>query len=113
MWVTFRYMALVDMHIRHKQRVLLMGPTGTGKSFYTQDILMNKLDKAKFEPGFITFTVQITCNQTQDLVVSKLNKRKRGHYGALKGKTAVLFIDDINMPLKEQYGAQPPLELLR
>uniref|UniRef100_A0AAR5PYC5 AAA+ ATPase domain-containing protein n=1 Tax=Dendroctonus ponderosae TaxID=77166 RepID=A0AAR5PYC5_DENPD len=110
---TARYMALVDMHIRYKQRILLIGPTGTGKSFYTQDILMNKLDKAKFEPGFITFTVQITCNQTQDLVISKLNKRKRGHYGAQKGKTAVLFIDDINMPLKEQYGAQPPLELLR
>jgi len=106
-------MNLIDMHIRYKQRMLLVGPTGTGKSFYIQDLLMNKLEKDKFEPGFITFTVQITCNQTQDLVISKLNKIKRGHYGAQKGKTAVLFIDDVNMPFKEQYGAQPPLELLR
>lgn len=104
---------MIEMHIRHKNPLLLMGPTGTGKSFYMTDILMNQLDKEKYEPAFITFTVQISANQTQELVISKLNKRKRGHYGPPKGKTAVLFIDDVNMPLKEVYGAQPPLELLR
>lgn len=106
-------MALIDMHIRYKNPLLLMGPTGTGKSFYMTDILMNQLDKEKYEPAFITFTVQISANQTQELVISKLNKRKRGQYGPPKGKTTVLFIDDVNMPLKEIYGAQPPLELLR
>lgn len=106
-------MALVDLHIRNKKRMLLIGPTGTGKSFYITDFLMNQLDKEKFEPAFITFTVKITANQTQDLVISKLNKRKRNHYGATKGKVTVLFIDDMNMPIKEQYGAQPPIELLR
>lgn len=106
-------MALIDMHIRYKNPVLLMGPTGTGKSFYMTDILMKQLDKEKYEPAFITFTVQISANQTQELVISKLNKRKRGHYGPPRGKTSVLFIDDVNMPLKEVYGAQPPLELLR
>ncbi|CAH1159888.1 unnamed protein product [Phaedon cochleariae] len=110
---TARYMYLVDMHIRYKKPLLLMGPTGTGKSFYIQDILLNQLDKVSYEPAFITFTVNISANQTQDLVISKLNKRKRGHYGPPKGKTTILFIDDVNMPIKEQYGAQPPLELLR
>lgn len=110
---TARYVELINMHIRHNKKILLMGPTGTGKSFYIQDLLMNELDKEKYEPAFITFTVQITANQTQELVISKLNKLRRGHYGPPKGKTAILFIDDVNMPVKEQYGAQPPLELLR
>lgn len=110
---TVKYLSVVEQHVRHKKQVLLIGPTGTGKSYYLQDLLMNKVDQELIEPAFITFTVQITAKQTQDLVISKLQKRRRGRYGAPKGKMCVIFIDDVNMPVKEMYGAQPPIELLR
>jgi hypothetical protein len=34
-------------------------------------------------------------------------------FAAPDGQRLLLFLDDINLPAKEQYGAQPPLELLR
>jgi len=50
---------------------------------------------------------------TTDLCDGSLYRRKRGVYGPAIGKKVVVFVDDLNMPAKEKYGAQPPIEVLR
>lgn len=106
-------MHLVDMFISHHKPFLLFGPTGTGKSFYVKKYMMTKLSLDEYVPSFVTFTIQTSANFTQEMILSKLIKRKRGIYGPPIGKVCVIFVDDMNMPVKEQYGAQPPIELLR
>lgn len=106
-------MHLVDMFISHRKPLLFFGPTGTGKSFYIRNYMMNKLSLDDYVPSVVRFTTQTSANFAQEIILSKLIKRKRGIYGPSLGKVCVIFVDDMNMPLKERYGAQPPIELLR
>ena len=58
-----------------------------------------------------------TTAATVDKSVMNLLKRKpgkhRGVFGAPKGSRIVLFVDDLNMPMQDAFGTQPPQELLR
>ena len=90
-----------------------MGPTGTGKTLSIKNKLVNGLNRKQFVTHSIGFSARTSENQTQDIIDGKMTKRKKGVYGPPVGIRGIIFVDDLNMPAKETYGAQPPIELLR
>lgn len=88
---TIRYLYLFKMLVQHQKPVLLVGPTGTGKSSYVSDFLLKKNDSQIYMPLFVTFSAQTTANQTQDIIMSKMNKRRKGIYGAPPGMRNLLY----------------------
>lgn len=52
---------------------------GINKLFsYLQDFLRNKLKSDVFKPMFLSFSAHTTTTHVQDLVMSSLDKRKKG-----------------------------------
>jgi len=56
---------------------------------------------------------QTSSNNIQDIIESRVEKRTKGVYVPLGSKKMLTFMDDFNMPTKDAYGSQPPLELIR
>lgn len=70
-------------------------------------VLLDELDQTKFIPTVTAFSANTGSGQVLDVLESKLEKQKRrkGVYGPEIGKVNLIFIDDLNMPQKEQFGA--------
>jgi dynein heavy chain len=109
---TIRYGYLQELFIMNDIRSLFVGPTGTGKTAYIQNVLQNKLPQDKWLIIEIGFSAQTHCNQVQDIVDMKLDKRRKDHFGPRFGMRCVVFVDDLNMP-KPYLKSQPPIEILR
>ncbi len=110
---TQQFYYFVKLQAFHSFPILVCGPTGTGKSAYIMKLLSSDVDRSKYMNISVGLSAKTTCNMVQSIIDGKLDKRRKGIYGPPLGMKALLFVDDMNMPEVEEYGAQPPLELLR
>lgn len=103
--------------IAQKRHLLVNGVTGAGKTVVMQQSLRDSFKCEDPNSDYIGITVnfsaQTTSRNLQDIIESKFESKRKTVLGAPSGKNILFLIDDINMPNKEEYGAQPPIELLR
>ena len=110
---------LLALLLKERNHVLMVGETGTGKTVNISQYLSGSSTVAGEKisdliiPLAMTFSAQTSANMTQDTLDGKVEKRRRGVFGPPAGKCMVIHVDDLNMPKREEYGAQPPIELLR
>jgi dynein heavy chain len=91
--------------------VLLGGNSGVGKTVIVQDYLLGAGEEYVHQTK--SFSAQTSSRALQAFFEEKLEKIRKNLLGPPSGKKYVFFVDDLNMPMKEYYGAQPPIELLR
>lgn len=90
-----------------------MGDTGVGKSVVMEKYLENASNTDDFVAYTMKYSAQTKPTNLKDMFETKLEKKRKTLFGPPSGKKMLFFIDDLNMPALEVYGAQPPNELLR
>ncbi|XP_056619544.1 dynein axonemal heavy chain 6 [Triplophysa dalaica] len=108
-----RYGYLMEKLLSVNHSVLFTGITGVGKSVVARALLNSVQEKAGYVPVYINFSAQTSSVRTQEIIESKLEKKRKNLLGAPANKKIVVFVDDLNMPKLDSYGSQPPIELLR
>ncbi|XP_006738893.2 dynein heavy chain 6, axonemal [Leptonychotes weddellii] len=109
--VRFGYLMEKLLAVRHS--VLFTGITGVGKSVIAKGLLNRIQESAGYVPVYLNFSAQTSSARTQEIIESKLERKRKNILGAPGNKQVVIFVDDLNMPRLDHYGSQPPIELLR
>ena len=110
---TVKISYLIEKLFDLDKNVLLTGGSGVGKSVLALNIFKDKECASKFLPLVMIFSAKTTSNETQETILNSLHVESKHKRSSKPGMKNVVMIDDINMPEVEEYGAQPPIELLR
>lgn len=108
---TVRYGHLMSTLMHAGWHVMLTGDVGVGKSSIITSTL-GSLGES-FLSTTINFSARTKSTRVSDDIEAKVEKRTKDTWAPPGGKKLVVFIDDFNMPEKEVFFAQPPLEILR
>lgn len=111
---------MMEMIVGHAFPILIVGGTGTGKTRIAKKLMTGLVSKNKdlgkygWESGEMVLSATSTPSQVQSICESKLEKHQRGVLGPKNPSNHLLiFVDDLNMPTREIFGARPALEMLR
>lgn len=112
---TVRNTFVVETLLAGDKAAMLVGDTGTGKTVLAGQLLeqFTSGEGSKFAKLVVNFSSATTSLTTQEIIEGSMEKRSKDKFGPPGGKKLICFVDDFNMPRKDLFGSQPPLELIR
>ncbi|BET02170.1 Dynein, axonemal heavy chain [Nesidiocoris tenuis] len=108
---TTRVRYFLDLLIDKRKPVMLIAPTGSGKTVLINDKLGSLSDK--YGVTNIPFNFYTTSEALQKVLEKPLEKKAGRNYAPQGTKTMIYFIDDMNMPMVDKYGTVQPHTLVR
>ncbi len=97
---TVRYSFVENLLLKARRNTVVVGDTGTGKTFLLQGLLAAPSMQEGRVIMTMNFSARTTSNRVQEIIEGRLEKRTKDVFGPPGGKKMIVFLDDLNMPAR-------------